>query len=222
MADSDYYGILGLNKNASADEIKKAYRKLAMQYHPDRNHGKEEWANDRFKEINEAFGVLGDPKKRSRYDHFGTAGDSGDISGSETTRTTFEDLANDFDGTSLGFDFLNGIFDDSFRGTGFAFQRFRKGFGGLGGARFETQGSIDLEELFEQPQSPKVSSLNYEIVLSKEQAFKGMEKELVRKGKRLKVRIPAGVKTGGRIRLRNALKTTDGQPGDIVITIKVK
>jgi len=67
-----------------------------------------------------------------------------------------------------------------------------------------------------------VSSVNYDIVLSEEQAFKGMEKELVRKGKRLKVKIPPGVKMGSRIRLRNALKTTDGQPGDIIISIKVK
>ena len=67
-----------------------------------------------------------------------------------------------------------------------------------------------------------MSSVNYDIVLSEEQAFKGMEKELVRKGKRLKVKIPAGTKMGSRIRLRNALKTTDGQPGDIIISIKVK
>ncbi|MBM4448971.1 MAG: J domain-containing protein, partial [Chloroflexi bacterium] len=60
----DYYQILGVPRNASQDQIKKAYRKLAMQYHPDRNPGKEAWANDKFKEINEAFGVLGDPQKR--------------------------------------------------------------------------------------------------------------------------------------------------------------
>ena len=68
MANKDYYKILGLSNNASQDEIKKAYRKLAMQYHPDRNHGKEEWANEKFKEINEAFSVLGDPEKRRQYD----------------------------------------------------------------------------------------------------------------------------------------------------------
>ena len=65
-------------------------------------------------------------------------------------------------------------------------------------------------------------SVNYEITLSNEQAMKGMEKDLVRKGKKLKVKIPAGVKTGSKVRLKNALKTTDGQPGDIIINIKVK
>jgi DnaJ-class molecular chaperone len=73
MAAKDYYQILGLAKNATAEQIKKAYRKLAMQYHPDRNPGKEEWANEKFKEINEAFGVLGDPDKRRQYDQFGMA-----------------------------------------------------------------------------------------------------------------------------------------------------
>jgi DnaJ-class molecular chaperone len=64
----DYYGVLGVPRNASDGEIKKAYRKLAMQYHPDRNPGKEEWANEKFKEINEAYGVLGNPQKRKQYD----------------------------------------------------------------------------------------------------------------------------------------------------------
>ena len=88
--------------------------------------------------------------------------------------------------------------------------------------RFKTYGGIDLEDLFEQAQNPKMPSVNYEIVLSKEQAFKGMEKELIRKGKKLKVNIPPGVKMGSRIVLRNALETTDGQPGDIIVNIKVK
>ena len=222
MAHKDYYKILGLSNNASTDEIKKAYRKLAMQYHPDRNHGKEEWANDKFKEINEAFSVLGVPKKRRQYDHFGVVDNIGDLFDSQATRTTFEDLIYDFDGADLGFDFLDNIFDDNFKGKGFTFQTFRRRFNGAGATRFETQGGIDLEDLFEQKQSSKVSSVNYEIVLSKEQAFKGMEKELVQNGKRLKVKIPPGVKIGSRIRLKNALKTTDGQPSDIIISIKVK
>jgi len=78
----DYYQVLGVPRNASDEEIKKAYRKLAMQYHPDRNLGKEKWANEKFKEINEAYGVLGDPQKRRQYDQFGTVGNVGDIFGS--------------------------------------------------------------------------------------------------------------------------------------------
>lgn len=61
----DYYGILGLPRNASDGELKKAYRRLAMKYHPDRNVGEEKWANEKFKEINEAYAVLGDPRRES-------------------------------------------------------------------------------------------------------------------------------------------------------------
>ena len=86
---------------------------------------------------------------------------------------------------------------------------------------FETQTGIDLEDLFKAEEVPEASA-SYEIVLNKEQATAGVEKELVRKGKRLNIKIPTGVKTGSRIRLSNALETTDGQPGDIVICIKVE
>ena len=64
----DYYRILGVPRNANGEQIKKAYRKLAMKYHPDRNPGNEKWANEKFKEINEAFEVLGDEQKKRQYD----------------------------------------------------------------------------------------------------------------------------------------------------------
>src|SRR4030042_4428707 len=108
----DYYHIWGVSRNASEDEIKKAYRKLALQYHPDRNPGKEAWANEKFKEINEAYSVLGDPDKRRQYDQFGTAGNIGDIFSSPYTRTTFEDLMRDFNQRDFGLDFLDNIFGD--------------------------------------------------------------------------------------------------------------
>ena len=222
MANKDYYKILGLSNNASQDEIKKAYRKLAMQYHPDRNHGKEEWANEKFKEINEAFSVLGDPEKRRQYDQFGTVGNISDIFGSQATRTTFEDLMKDFGGAGLGFGFLDNIFGDILKGRGFSFQTFGRGFSSPRGMRFETQGGVNLEDLFRQAQRPRGYAANYEIVMNQEQAARGMGKDLVRKGKKLKVKIPAGVKTGSKVKLRNALKTTDGQPGDIIINVKVK
>ena len=80
MAQKDYYQILGVEKNASQDEIKSAYRKLAKKYHPDLNKDNPE-AADKFKEVNEAYEVLGDEKKRQNYDQFGTA-DGSDIFGS--------------------------------------------------------------------------------------------------------------------------------------------
>ncbi len=222
MSKKDYYEILGVARNADENAIKKAYRKLAMQYHPDRNPGKEQWANEKFKEINEAFSVLGDPGKRKQYDQFGTAGNVGDIFGSPFTRTTFEDLMKDFGGSGLGFGFLDDIFGDFLGGRGFSFKKFSRGFGGSRGVRFGTPGGINLEEIFSQAQGSQRQDVRYAITITKEQAAQGLEKDLSRKGKKLKVKIPAGVKTGTKVRLRNARQITDGQPGDIIILVKVK
>ena len=218
----EYYQILGVPRNATNDKIKKAYRKLAMQYHPDRNPKKEEWANEKFKEINEAYAILGDPEKRSQYDQFGTIGDIGDIFGSPSTRGTFEDMIRDFGGAGLRFDFLDDIFSDSLGGRGFSFKKFSKGFGGPRGMKSERPGAINLEELFAQAQRAKPQDVRYEIIITKEQAAQGLEKELTRRGKTLKVTIPAGIKTGMKVKLRNARHITDGQQGDILIRVKVK
>jgi len=218
----DYYQILGVPRNATNDEIKKAYRKLAMQYHPDRNPGKEKWANDKFKEINEAYAILGDPEKRSQYDQFGTIGNIGDIFGSPFTRGTFEDMIRDFGGAGLRFDFLDDIFSDFLGGRGFSFKKFGKGFGGPREMGFEMPGGINLEELFAQAQRAKPQDVRYEITITKEQAAQGIEKDLTRRGKTLKVSIPAGIKSGMKVKLRNARQITDGQPGDILIQVKVK
>lgn len=218
----DYYQILGVPRNASDDEIKKAFRKLAMKYHPDRNRGKEKWANEKFKEINEAYGVLGDPGKRSQYDQFGTVGNVGDIFGSPFTRSTFEDLMKDFGGSGLGFDFLDDIFGDFLGGRGFSFKRFSRGFGGPRGVRFETGpgGRINLDELFGRAQ--RAQDVRYELSITPDEARNGTRKRLTRRGKRLEVKIPSGVNTGSLVRLRNACQVTDGRPGDIVIQIRVK
>ena len=222
MAKRDYYEILGVSRDADQNTIKRAYRRLAMQYHPDRNPGKEKWANEKFKEINEAFGVLGDPEKRTQYDQFGTAGNIDGIFGSPFTRTAFEDLMKDFGGSGLGFDFLDNIFGDFLQGRGFSFKIFSRGFGGPRGMRFEFPGRVNLEEIFGQPQRSLRQDVRYEITITKEQAARGIEKDLVRRGKTLRVKIPAGVEPGRAIRLRNARQITDGQPGDILISVKVK
>lgn len=112
MAKKDYYEILGVSKDASDQEIKRAFRKLALKYHPDRNKGNKE-AEEKFKEINEAYQVLSDPQKRAQYDQFGT--------------TDFSNMGGGFDSNFGGFDFSDfggfGDIFDSFFGGGFSSSR---------------------------------------------------------------------------------------------------
>jgi len=178
----DYYHILGVSRNASDEQLKKAYRKLAMQYHPDRNPDKEKWANEKFKEINEAYAVLGDPQKRKQYDQFGTVGEIGDIFGSPFTRTTFEDLMKDFGGEGLDFSFLDDVFGDRLRGTGFSFRTFGK----RGGTKFEAWPgeTINLDEIFGQARKPYRQNVRYQLSITPKEASQGTRKILTRPGKR--------------------------------------
>ncbi len=220
----DYYETLGVARSASDADIKKAYRKLAMKYHPDRNPGKEKEATERFKEINEAYGVLGDPEKRKQFDQYGTVGDLGDIFGSNTTRAGFEGVMRDFGGQGLGFDFLDSIFGESLRGRG-----YRVSFGDMGkkaSSRSRSGGRrFTLEDLFggiqQQPEQAPMT-VTYELAVTAEEAAQGTKKRLTRKGHRLEVTVPPGVATGSVVKLANACTLTDGCQGDILIRIKVK
>ncbi|PIR33845.1 MAG: molecular chaperone DnaJ [Alphaproteobacteria bacterium CG11_big_fil_rev_8_21_14_0_20_44_7] len=138
MAKNDYYKILGVAKDANAEEIKKAYRKLAIKYHPDQNPDDKE-SEEKFKELSEAYEVLKDPQKRSAYDQFGHAAFEGGMSGGHSGR----EYASNF----------SDIFEDLFGGGGFG------GFGGMGGgsgaAKANNRGSdlrynmeIGLEDAF--------------------------------------------------------------------------
>lgn len=217
----DYYEILGLERSATDADIKKAYRRLAMKYHPDRNPGKEKEATERFKEINEAYGVLGDAEKRQQYDQYGTVGDPGDIFGSSTTRAGFENVMRDFGGLGLNFDFLDNIFGDTLRGKG-----YRVSFSNIGrpgGGQRRGFRSFSMEDLFGGTQAQQQPmTVTYELSISKEEAEKGAKKRLTRKGRRLEVKVPPGVQTGSIVRLPNACTITDGCQGDILIRIKVK
>lgn len=119
MAKRDYYEILSVGKSAGLDEIKKAYRKLALKYHPDRNHGDKE-AEDKFKEATEAYEVLSDPEKRRRYDQFGHAGLGADTDFGGAAFRDFNDIFGDFS------DFFGEIFGGGFRG-GRTRERVRRG-----------------------------------------------------------------------------------------------
>ena len=217
----DYYKTLGVTENASDGEIKKAYRKLAMQYHPDRNPENEKWANEKFKEVNEAYGVLGDPQKRKQYDQFGTVGNIGDVFNSPFTTTTFQEMMKDFGGAGLRVDFLDDIFGDFLKGSGSSFSF--KNFGGrdkTAKSKAHPGQEINLNEIFGQPQKPR--EVRYELAISREEASQGVKKILKRRGKRLEVKIPANVKSGNVVILKNARQISDGSPGDILIKVIVK
>jgi len=137
MSKRDYYEVLGVNKNASDDEIKKAFRKLAVKYHPDKNPGDKE-AEEKFKEANEAYSVLSDKTKRSRYDQFGHAGVGGDGGGNPFGGGGFGGAY----GQNFNFDFGGGGFEDiinaMFGGGGFRAARR--------GRDYRTSITIDFEE----------------------------------------------------------------------------
>mgnify|MGYP003294958810 CR=1 FL=1 len=151
MAKRDYYEVLGVDKSASADEIKKAYRKLAIQYHPDKNPGNKE-AEEKFKEAAEAYSVLSDADKKARYDQFGHAG--------------VEGAGPDFSG---GFGNLNDILNDLFGG---AFGGGFGGFGGFGGGFGGARGGQRQQKVY------RGRDIRVRVKLTLEEIAKGVEKEI--------------------------------------------
>lgn len=133
MSSKDYYNVLGVSKNASQDEIKKAFKKLAMQHHPDKNNG----SDAKFKEINEAYDVLGDAEKRKRYDNFGTAEEMGGFPGGGAYSSGFE---SDVD--------LSEIFNMFFGDGGERTTRKKKAYSSIDGESINKELTITLEEAF--------------------------------------------------------------------------
>jgi curved DNA-binding protein len=197
MADRDYYEVLGLKKGASAEEIKKVYRKLALKYHPDKNPG-DKGAEDRFKEINEAYAVLSDPQKKAQYDQFGSNGFH--------QRFSQEDIFRGFDVGDMFKEFGYGTDDIFSRMFGGGFQG-RGGFGGGRGRRGE--------------------DFTMELEVSFREAYSGGEKRVafMRNGQReeLTVKIPAGVESGARLRVqgKGGAGRGGGPAGDLYLLIKV-
>ncbi len=218
----DYYNILGVPKNASEDDIKKAYRKLAMQFHPDKNPGKEAWANEKFKEINEAYGVLGNQEKRQQYDRFGTVGNVGDIFGNAATRTTFEDLMREFGQSGLGVDFLQSIFGDALRGSGghFTFRSYGPGRT----VRFEIVPRRQHQSGVLLPPDQRTSWPGCPLRADDHQGRgqKGNQEDAHPQGQEAGGQGSAGVKSGNVLKLSDACQVTDGCPGDILIKIKTR
>ena len=199
MAKRDYYEVLGVSKNASDDEIKKAYRKLAVKYHPDRNPGDKE-AEAKLKEINEAHEVLSDKQKRARYDQFGHAGVGG----------------------ASGNPFGGGASGNPFGGFNYNGQSFNFDFGGAGGFE-DILGSLFG---FGGPRRPRRGA-DYQtsVTLTFEEAIFGTTKEISANGENIKVKIPAGIDDGMSIRLKGKggdAPEGGSERGDLYVKVRVK
>lgn len=203
----DYYEVLGIDRTADSNTIKKAYRKLAKQYHPDTNKG-DPRAEEKFKEATEAYAVLNDPEKRKQYDQFGFAqeGRDGGYQEYHFENGDFDDIWKDLFGGGFGGGFHTGGFHTGDFHTG----GFHRGFG-------YRQSAWDGEDL------------NAEIEIDFMEAVNGCEKTIRLTGedgsqKALKVQIPAGIDTGKTIRLRGKGHPGQGggRPGDLLLTVQVR
>ena len=206
MDYKDYYKILGVDRKASADEIKKAYRKLAMKYHPDRNPGDKQ-AEERFKEFNEAYQVLSDEEKRARYDQLGSSysdwqrrGAPGNFNWGDWTTQQGQGSAQ----VNINDIFGEGMFSDFFRSI----------FGGSGGDPFHSS--------MPRTQQRMASQYQQQISISLKEAYQGTSRQLQVGERVMEVKIPAGARTGTKVRMQGAGPAgSDGQPSDIYLVIEV-
>lgn len=197
MEYKDYYKILGVDKTATQQDIKKAYRRLARKYHPDVNPGNKS-AEARFKEINEAYEVLSDPEKRKKYDELGASWQQwqnmgGDPRGFDWSQW-FAGGAQPRSGrVHVEYADLN----DLFGGGGFS-DFFRSIFGDIGGYTAYEQ----------RPRSRRGQDLEQHVEITLEEAYSGTKRILQIDNRRLEVKIPAGVDTGSTVRISG-----EGEPG---------
>ena len=213
MAYKDYYDVLGVSRSASDADIKSAYRKLAKQYHPDKNQGDEK-AADKFKEIGEAYAVLNDPEKRKLYDQYGHTGQVPPGYGDAGMGGGFQ--GGDFGGFDPGQ--FSDFFQQMFGGRG--------GMGGMGGRGGFAGGQVNLDDLFGGASGGLggagagrrfVQNVEGELQVTLREALEGSDEVINVDGKRLSLRVPAGTRDGARLRL--AGQGPGG--GDVLLTIRV-
>jgi curved DNA-binding protein len=218
MEYRDYYQILGVPRDASQKDIKKAFRHLAREYHPDMNSAPE--AEAKFKEINEAYEVLSDPEKRAKYDRLGRSYQQWQQSGGQPGGFDWSQWVS---GAPGGFRVeysgnASDLFSDFFEAI-------------FGGAARQTRGGVDLEDLFggrarragygQQQMSGRDIDTTAEITL--EEAYHGTTRMLSKDGRRLQVKIPRGAHTGTRVRIAGeGQASSNGQAGDLYLNVTVQ
>jgi len=205
MADTDYYKALGVNKTATDDEIKKSYRKLAMKYHPD--HAKEDKAaEEKFKQVSEAYAVLSDKEKRQQYDTFGSSGFQ--------QRYSQEDIFKGFD------------MEDILRGFGLGGAGASAGRRG-GGRKFSFGGGSPFGNFAGQEAPIKGSDLVYELPLTIQEVVLGASKQVSfqhgPQSENLTVKIPKGLISGKKLRIsgKGEIGPYGGPAGDLYIKAKI-
>ncbi|GFE70146.1 DnaJ C-terminal domain-containing protein [Chroococcus sp. FPU101] len=218
----DYYAVLGVNKNSSNDEIKKAFRKLAVKYHPDRNPG-DKAAEERFKEISEAYEVLSDTEKRQKYDQFGQywkqASQTGggypgvgvDVGGFDFSQyRSFEDFINEL---------LGRFATPGATGTG----NYRTSTGGRTGFSDYSNFNDFAAGFGTNPQSTTQLDREAVLRLNLSEAYRGVQKRISIGTETIDIRIPAGVKTGSRLKVKGKGQSNPQtqQRGDLYLKIEL-
>jgi len=200
MEYKDYYDTLGVQRDADAKEVKRAYRKLAVQYHPDKNPN-DKAAEERFKEINEAYEVLGDREKRAKYDQLGASYRAWERSGGRPGGFDWSQWAG---GVPGGARVDMGDLGDLFGG---GFSDFFTAIFGMGGSpRSTARRGRDLEQ---------------SISISLAEAYRGTSRALQRNARQLEVDIPPGARTGTKVRLTGKGEAGNRGTGDLYLRIEV-
>ncbi|MGB9770971.1 MAG: DnaJ C-terminal domain-containing protein [Candidatus Kapaibacteriota bacterium] len=215
MDFKDYYKILGVDRNASLEDIKKAYRKLAQKYHPDKNPG-DKVAEEKFKEINEAYEVLSDPEKRRKYDNLGTSWYNFQQQGGRSDQFNWSDwFAYEPVGTRRS------------RRTGFSYLDEILGSGGTFSDFFEKIFGFNFDELSRQARhksktTKNVGDIKTDLYITLEEAFKGTNKIIEIEGKKIEIKIKPGIVDGQilRVPLQNVLGSNF--TGDLLVTVHIQ